>query len=307
MGRKLSEWGKDLISSTVGTKHQEAVDAVRHIGPKALPLALRLCQANDSALDEMLRESMVRWCNVHIPYVDENWRLGLEIIKVLGTNAKPAIPKLIGFLKGSNPNAADNAAVAFGYIGVDAIPPLMALLTNESLAARGYAAWGLGCIGSPSCAAMPILLRYINDKDEVLRFKAAWALTKINDEPSIVVPALIKYIKNENYHSSGGFIPHSWLFYTLGRFGTNALPAVPALTSYIESRPFPEYEAMAALYRIDPETGKDFVHKYEVQHRNFNASNFINSLETFRTITPASSNSGSQWEYKRLSKHLSDQ
>jgi HEAT repeat protein len=76
------------------------------------------------------------------------------------------------------------------------------------------------------------------------------SLARIHAEPELVVPALINSL-NDPYSS-----PEKWVILNgLGRFGTNAKPAVPTLVALLNGQ-YPrsvKSAAALALRSIDPE------------------------------------------------------
>ena len=164
-GRRLSAWAADLLApdefwdtlpaSEALAKQDKAVAAIRHFGIKAMPLAIKWCGAEDSALEEKLKD----WINgqkifqVQIPSDSDYQRRGVKIFEVLGPIAKPAIPSLIKLLGEKDHNAACIASSDLVYIGPDAIPPLIDALKNQNAQVRRIGSLFFGGIGGKFQAA----------------------------------------------------------------------------------------------------------------------------------------------------------
>ena len=269
-GKKLVDWVSDLsfederdsavlISIETQAKHDAAVKAICLIGTNALPLALKLCAAENSAMELRL----MNWCgdfnawqkSYHIDSdvtsSETLWHNGLNIFRVLGSNASPAIPTLVGYINHPDSAAAGNASSAFRYIGTNCIPSLLVALADTNKNVAQLAAYSLGHFGTNSISATPLLVRYIQTENGDLADMAAYSLTKINDDPIVVVPVLTYHIKTKASPFSRVVVQK------LGSFGTNADSAVPLLVEIIRSNTWLTLipSAISALEQIDPEKG----------------------------------------------------
>ena len=108
-GRSLSSWARDLnfypelsdvpeSNLELRRKHELAVEAVQHIGVRALPTALKLCRAKDPWLKTKLLNDLPDSLSLD----SDNWNIswsqdkqleGARIIQALGPTAEPAIPE----------------------------------------------------------------------------------------------------------------------------------------------------------------------------------------------------------------------
>jgi HEAT repeat protein len=192
---------------------------------------------------------------------------------------------------------AGTATTDLACIGPDAIPALLAALTNQNCQVRQFSAMALGGIGQrlrpitrikgpdggvryvlgameerykPQIKpAVTALLQRLKDKDRGVRGDAAFALKQCDADPSSAVPALIVALKSETNYST----PMVWdrqILAALAYYGTNASAAVPLLLKIAKSRPRPLFlnPALAVLRRIDPEAAKPLVEDWQASLTN---------------------------------------
>jgi bilin biosynthesis protein len=302
-GKRLSEWADILAmpwdeyrdeqkAREAESHHGEAENAIRHIGTRAFPYAIKWCRATDSAWKEKTQDWLPDWLGrkqlfgvelnelyqIHFHFISANdlhQRSG-EIFRILALDAKPEIPVLIKLLENKDQGVAGAAADDLCNIGPDAVAPLTAALTNSNAQVRRYAASLLGDFPPAATSAVPALALCLSDQDFQVRGAAAFTLGQIGtNSPTLVVPALVDALKKET--NSESFCARS-LIRALGRFGTNAETAVPVLKNILESQqptPLsdqPGFAAMFALNKIDPETAKPYMTKWKASVSNFWAS-----------------------------------
>jgi HEAT repeat protein len=265
-GRRLSVWARDVASPQVKgeeflsiekasierqRKHDEAVAAIRHIGARALPAALKLCQARDYQFQKKLET----WADkgnldIHLTSAGEKQIEGEAIIEVLGPTAKPIIPDLIKLFQDEYPMVADEASFALRGIGPEAIPPLIYAFTNsDDPRVQHYAAYSLGLFRSKAREAVPLLVSSLQNKSSDMRDTAAWALGRIGEDAPVVVPALAQCLQVEADHD---------FYQAIERFGTNAQSAVPTLVRIIDSRRHDYLSALSALHKINPRLADNY-------------------------------------------------
>jgi HEAT repeat protein len=299
-GKRLTAWAADLLApeeywgmqpaSAALAKQDKATVAIRYFGIKAMPLAIKWCGVEDSALVEKLKDWVNEQKIFQIPSDSDYQGRGVRIFEVLGPIAKPAIPSLIKLFQKKQPYTFSTASCALHYIGTDTIPPLIEALTNSNERVRAGAATALGSFESQardaapaliqclkdenprvrSAAAMSLahlggdtnavisaLLPCLKDKDVCVREMAAISLGDIHQKPETVVPALLASIEKET-----DIVPINYLLGGIARFGTNARPAIPVLVKIIESKRIMVADhALGALRKIDPDAAKPFVEK----------------------------------------------
>jgi HEAT repeat protein len=206
-------------------KREEATAALKQIGTNAIPTLLTMIRAKDPCWLVVLRRQrwLYRFVNrkrLPIPRAALN-RQARWGFKVLGADAKAAVPKLI-------------------QIYVQASSP-------SSLTSKESAAEALGYMGSAAEEALPSLLRDATNSNIEIRQTAVLTIFSINSKPDFVVPAITKSLQDAD-------LSVRWnTAILLGDFGERAKSAVPALTNALKDQSIRE-QVEIALKRIDPET-----------------------------------------------------
>lgn len=257
-GRSLSYWLDRYDSSS----RTEAEEAVLKIGTNAIPTLLRKLQAKDSGLKRKLVALAEKqdFINFNFKTAEDEYNPAVEGFRILGDQAKDAVPALITMYDQSPPpDLRERIAMALGNIGPSAksaIPSLLRGVTNTddrvresaisalcwihsesdlvvraltkalSDPAQGVqleAAKGLVSFGANVKAAIPVLLDLAADRDETVRSEVMWVLRRTHEEPQVVVPVLV------NALSDSSVFVRARAAQALGAFGTNAIPAVPLL------------------------------------------------------------------------------
>ena len=126
-----------------------------------------------------------------------------ETLGLIGPDAREAIPALIIALSRQEERDTDefpfgwappiqyNATFALGRMGKDAVPHLIALLSNSDRSIRVLALFALEQIGSEAQEAVPHLLRLLQSQDDQMRLLAAITLAKISAEADAFLPEVI--------------------------------------------------------------------------------------------------------------------
>jgi HEAT repeat protein len=136
-----------------------------------------------------------------LPSTTENKFANGEItvaFKIAGTNASPAIPKLIALLsRGDEPTAWSVARCLVG-IGTNSIAPLIDALSDKNANVRAGAAYALGQIGPPAKPAVPSMLEKLKTDELKVRLAIIGSLGFIRQYPDQVIPVLTENLKCEN-------------------------------------------------------------------------------------------------------------
>jgi HEAT repeat protein len=223
-GRPLSYWAmmtqdQDLDSQP-SDQAIEAIEAVRAIGPAAIPYLLKWIQPP--------------WSDSRLPDG------AVQSFKALGSQAASAIPKLAAILNQraasiDDESSKSSAAEALAYLGPEAIPVLLAAATNLH---GQHIQWeiieDLGRFGTNGVAAIPALIEWSRDKDEWVRLGAINALGEINLQPEAVIPVLLAALKDLDA------LVRRDAAEALGNFGKDAKAAVPALIKALDD---PDWQA----------------------------------------------------------------
>jgi peptidoglycan/xylan/chitin deacetylase (PgdA/CDA1 family) len=254
LSRWLERYGYEVDADQ---ERNEAAEAVRHIGPKAIPFLLKWAEATDSGLKRKLEEladkqSFVRLNFTTSEMCHERAILGFQILSSAG---KPAIPQLQRQL--FETNSPEIAAAILFSIGPDATPSFISGLTNAVSEIREQTAY---CSALSFLAAirrdppidlnlpMNLLTRLLEDSNHTIRLAALVQLaygTKTHlAYPETVVPLLIRELDNNHY---------PYAIDALKRYGSSAKAAVPALIAAANANPGTSDIILDALERIDPE------------------------------------------------------
>jgi HEAT repeat protein len=206
-----------------------AARALEHIGPgaeKAVP-----------ALTVALKdpEALVRMTSV--------WALD-----AIGPGAKAAVPALKELTR--DKDLAFRMRATQALWSVERQPDLPLRIYQEALRSkdpqeRGFAAIGLGRMGSHAAKEVPTLKRFLQDKD--VRLHAAEALWRIESKPAITFDVLIPALRDPD-PSTRGYVAR-----LLGEMGAQAKPAIPDLLRATGDEEWSvRSDAATALKKIDP-------------------------------------------------------
>lgn len=177
---------------------------------------------------KLLTNAPKRWLGaLHIPNLDsyqhqlaERRRLGAFGFAALGQEAAPGVPGLVALLKDSNHDDVRYCSV-----------------------------FALRCLGPLASNALPSLLVCLKDRDATVQDDAVIALGEIHQQPERVVPILAQFLKTNR---SNIFV-HMDTLLALGKFGADAMPAVPAILDCVEDIDKDvKSAALRALNEIDP-------------------------------------------------------
>jgi hypothetical protein len=257
-GKSLTEWLDLYRFSWKTVPSQEAADAVRHIGTNALPLLVTWVQE---------AQDMPPW-REHLLNLASHWNLGEPLLEsiaspqrrvtragwgfyILGEAARGAVPDLARVASERKSPSSEFAFMALGYLGKDALPPLLSMVTNtafpptlrlEALSSLGQ----MGHLGSDAHTAVVLLILCLDDPG--LAPTAAKTLGRLHLESDITVPALIECTRSTNQGTRMQGV------FGLEEFAPDARAAVPELTKLLSDPDFSvRCEATNALRLIAPE------------------------------------------------------
>jgi HEAT repeat protein len=144
----------------------------------------------------------------HLPVFIEaltDWRvfpgMAAAAIAGFGAEAKEAVPALIAALSDPHPDNRWSAVGALANIGQEAreaVPALITALDDADEKMRWYAAWALSEIGPDARSAVPALMTALDDSDEDVRGYAARALGRIQPEGRAAIPQLQTLLTEAN-------------------------------------------------------------------------------------------------------------
>jgi hypothetical protein len=212
-GEPLSYWlgGLDVGSyNSPGSPGPNlAADAIRHIGTNAVPILLRMVQEPNSdlmdrAFDLFSRHRLIKTQHV---YANRNFK-ALSAFKILGPAAKDAVPRLIKiFSADPDPFPQQAIPLIFAGIGRDAEPAIPILvqhgLTHTNVVVRNNSIHALDEIHLGPELVVPALTKCLADPDAIVRAKAASALGRFGTDAQSAVPALLALWSKETALNGG--------------------------------------------------------------------------------------------------------
>lgn len=234
-GKRLSQWVLDFepkAGSAAEVKASERAEgAIRQLGKKTLPLLIDWLQLEDTSFDRTARDILRA---LHLrnsgPTSNRKRERAYEVLRMLGEEAKPAIPKLIKCLDSKPSPTRAHAAQLLASLGPhaqEAVPHVTRLLDDDSGFVRGQAAQALGTFGPLAASAVPKLIRMLAEYPFGAR-AATHALQRIGPA---AVPALMAAVEdNIDNKDSRHAVRALWV---LGGMGTNAQTTVPGLIEIV--------------------------------------------------------------------------
>jgi hypothetical protein len=209
-GKALSAWAQQYGSNRWNANQaaaREAEVAVRQIGSDAIPFLLDQVRTEESRTKKKLRELLPRtWHdNLHLNDTSgKTRRIGAHGIAALGTNAPASV-----------------------------VPRLIEIATHHPEEDGRYiAVFALSRLGPRAESAVLFFIQCLTNTCAIIREEGAVGLGQVGRQPEIAIPALMKYIESARA-SPHGFEARAAIA-ALGRFGTNAKPAVPLLLSFLK-------------------------------------------------------------------------
>ncbi len=246
-GKPLSAWLNDLYPQLNEDTNQAASAAFRQMGTNVIPALLKIIQSGDPPFEDLFSELNRVQSHVHFP-VRERWHqrwAASRALYAMGANARPAFPTLTNLLL--HDSTATYGALPLAGMGSEALPPLLAALTNQSPFIRYAAARGLDEERSDLNIVVPALIARLSDRDTNVHQIAVTALGYLHAEPELAVPALMKDFPGND--------PTLRLLVLIAirQFGTNASAAIPVLVGALSDNDrMVRSTAASVLNQIDP-------------------------------------------------------
>ncbi len=250
-GKPLSFWLQEAYQSgnhQVESANTTAEKAIRELGTNAVPYLIKLAGTRYSP-PRMLLGALAREPDLvflHLPQQEYKIEMSIWAFRLLGPQAKPAVPALIHLLNEGNSWTRMDAAACLARIGPaaeSAVPALLAGLQTTNINSRDYQSFrywslfALGEIGPAAQSAIPQLAAMTND------VSARLALMKIRGES---VQGFIEQLKDMSDPKS--WAEAAWL---VGSMSTNAEPAIPLLLQALAKTNLgPQPAAIGALGQI---------------------------------------------------------
>ena len=257
-GKRLGQWldeGMELAPDPYVTNPSVArvVKAIQAIGTNAIPFLLRDFERKQppSWLE------MAKWRVAYkLKLIEKShlwtWRVNRAVwgFKALGTNAAPALGKLLAIYDGGG-ILVGSAGESLSALGPFAVPELEKRLHATDLRTKWLAASCLGLIGPAAEAAIPSLVAMLDDTNSRVHLFAVQALAFINRQPERLVPLFGRLLGDSNYEV------RIYAAEGLKRFGLSAKEAVPdLLRAANDSNPNVSDLVRQTLEQIESESSK---------------------------------------------------
>lgn len=187
-GKPLSLWVMKLGENEFEGPPADAVEAVRAIGPNAVPFLLEWMRHPGA---ERPVEGYPDSSDVEIAW----WALGER-----GEAAIPVLARIINtpYKRMDGYSAWTESAKAISYLGPKAIVPMLTAATNMQ---GKHEMWellhNLGNMGTNGAPAVPALIHWANDPDYFVRSGVMTALGGIGKRPDLAVPALLNALHRD--------------------------------------------------------------------------------------------------------------
>jgi len=240
-GMRLSGWLRDFDLTRLQLS-SSAKEAVRQIGPAALPMIIGMLQRRDSYLKNRMMGNCVEFRALGFRLTSAYCYQvrAAAACQVLGPKAKAAIPALIAVVQGGTP-ANRNAIEALVAIGPDAMMTLCGGLTNRAASCRAATIAALSEFGTNATGFLPALAAAVGDPDAMVRLKAVGAMESVGARGgAVVVAALTQALRDEEATIRRVSVA------LLGSLGAKAKDAIPEVSQMIRDRD-PEVSRVAVM------------------------------------------------------------
>jgi HEAT repeat protein len=233
-GKPLSYWLQDAYQRgayQIEASNTTAEKAIHELGANSVPYLIRLASTRYDSAPRRLLEAFAREPNLatlHLPRQEYKLQMSIWGFRLLGPQAKDAVPALIRLLTDKDGWTRMDAAACLARIGPEAesaVPALLAGLQATNINRQAYqnlrywSLFALGEMGSRARSAVPQLETMTND------VAARLALIKIRQQPRQPFLEQLKDMSD----------PETWrqTAWLVGSLGTNAEPAIPLLLDVV--------------------------------------------------------------------------
>jgi len=272
-GHPLSHWVTRLSETTYlpNSENEKATNAINHIGVAALPFLLKWIVEKDTP---RWKPKLARLLD-RIPFAVTHQfskqlakttdpKLGFATygaFKVLGKRAAPALDDLCEIINDPNNTYSTTLHAVWNLrcLGTNALPALLSVATNRQKKTRLAALTEIGTMSDLGNATEPTVIAITScmrrDRTNAdYQLVAIRVLGELKAAPQIFVPALASCLQS----TDAGVRARS--AETLGRLGSQAGSAIPALTNVLtDPDPNVQTSAILALRKIAPLTFTDVV------------------------------------------------
>jgi HEAT repeat protein len=201
-GQSLKVWAMQLYAPGPEVRNQ-ATATIRALGTNGVPGLIELLESRDPFwrkqlwraglnLPPKLRPGLLRHSSV--PEQEAVHQAAAMALRIIGPQAKSAIPALARALRRRESAARWEVAFALASTGADSVPALCEALSDRDPEVRAAAAAGLAMLGAEAQPAIPALFQRLQDENIQVRLRAENALAAIG--PS-AAQEMIKLVNHE--------------------------------------------------------------------------------------------------------------
>jgi len=249
-GKPVRLWIQDLASADYQIRDQ-AVAAIRAVGPQARPFLIRALRPQNSLTEALSRLSR-RAPFLHLTTsanADLLREKAAEELGLMAQNDGAALDALISSLTEKNPDVLFQVQRALRRIGPQSVPALVGALQSRRSIIRQRAAEVLIDLGVEARAGVPALLLALQDPEREVRRRAAQAFGRILESDAKIINALKVTLDDPTPAVRGAAAE------ALGRIGPNARAAVQSLHQRLgDSDTGVRIDAARALWQIEDNT-----------------------------------------------------
>jgi hypothetical protein len=201
-GKPLSFWVQQLPLRWTVSNDLPAVKALRQIGTNAVPYLLDTIRSGYPAYKTRLARVTTQlnrelpFLHLHVVSEFERWHRSFRALRVLGNDARPAIPELAVMLNSgqysrTRGDFSVEAAWVLANIRPEGLDCLIAATTNRNAEVRRNAIEALGSSAPASPEVVSALVKVLTDDDSDVRVFGARALMNVHAYPVSAVPAFV--------------------------------------------------------------------------------------------------------------------
>ena len=180
----------------------------------------------------------------------KNRHWAIQVLQAIGSASAEVVPTLVSVLHGNHGDGfeAANALIIISLSDTNVLPMTIAKLQSEPDSPEAEnSVRVLNGIGAEAAAAVPVLIQTLERSNACDMVVSTFCALGSNAAPA--VPSLLRYYEklgNSNYAQ------RRCVVIALGRIGPGAQAAEPVLKGLL-NRTYGSFEAIRALWRIDPQ------------------------------------------------------
>jgi len=182
-GKHTRDWAMLMITTQAGSNRDEAISALRALGPKAVPPLRRMLLESDKFYEKPVVQAARVLPAAQRRLLLQQLRPGqamshrlaaLAAVAAIGPPAADAIPELVQSLANPNGQIRWDAARALGAMGETATGVLVSAATGTNAGMRHAAVFALAQVGTNPPPVIATLFNATLDSDETVRTLAMY-------------------------------------------------------------------------------------------------------------------------------------